>query len=141
MAFADAERFIARCTEQADAFARAALRSLKTQASGFRLTGICVIAASGRALPDLRGILASHALIHAAEGEFYRDVLLRAAEKSGLPANRLKEKDAAAWLAARLGLDESELGARLAVMGKALGPPWGADQKLATMAAWLALLS
>ena len=38
-----------------------------------------------------------------------------------------------------LGLSADELTRRLAEFGRTLGPPWRQDEKLATLAAWLAL--
>jgi len=132
MPFAKAEAFIARCTASSDALARGALAKFDG-----RIVGACILTASGRPLPDLRGILASHAAIHAAEGEFYRDALARACEAAKLKVNRLKERDAMVWAASRLG--ESVVKSRLAALGQALGPPWSADEKLATVGAWLTL--
>jgi len=37
------------------------------------------------------------------------------------------------------GLTPARLAARLAALGKASGKPWAADQKQATLAAWLSL--
>jgi hypothetical protein len=132
MPFAKAQAFIARCMASSDALARAAVAAFDA-----KIAGVCILTASGRPLPDLRGILASHAAIHAAEGEFYRDALARACEEAKLKVNRLKERDAAIWAAARFG--EAAVKTRLAALGKALGPPWGADEKLATLGAWLTL--
>jgi hypothetical protein len=141
MPFAKAESFIARCTKATNSLARDGIASLRDVAweRRLRLSRVCVTAASGRTLPDLRGILVSHALIHAAEGEFYRDALVRAAEEAKLKVSRLKEKDAIVWTAARLDIDEAKFREKLSAMGKLLGPPWSVDEKLAAMAAWLAL--
>ena len=131
MAFAKAQAFIARCTASTGDLAREAIAALPAT------VGACVLAASGRPLPDLRGILASHAAIHAAEGAFYRDALARACEAAKLPVTRLREKDASVWAASRFG--ESVVKETLAAFGKSLGPPWTADDKLATLGAWLTL--
>jgi hypothetical protein len=141
MRFADAEAYIAGCTRSTDALARAALRQIRDFAKRgeVEIVGCGLTTASGRPLPDLKAILASHSLIHAAEGEFYRDTLARACVAAGIPVSKVKEREVADWTAARLKLTDGELRERLAVFGKALGPPWTADQKLATMAAWLAL--
>jgi len=141
MPFAEAQAYIARCTRATEKLANdvlAVVRSIADEQK-LRIAGVCVTASSGRALPDLRGILASHALIHAAEGEFYRDALTHASEAAGLKASRLKEKEAITWTAARLGLSEGDLREKMTALGKTVGPPWSADQKLATMAAWLVL--
>jgi hypothetical protein len=51
-----------------------------------------------------------------------------------VPANALAGRAAVA-----AGLTPARLTARLAAMGKASGKPWAADQKQATLAAWIAL--
>jgi hypothetical protein len=88
---------------------------------------------------DLGRILRSHALMHAAEGSFYRDVLAGAFRRLGLEVARPPEAELGPRLAARLGVDQAALDARLGEMGTALGPPWTQDQKLAAQAAWLQL--
>jgi hypothetical protein len=90
-------------------------------------------------LPDLGSVLASHALIHAAEGEFYRDAVARACARANIGVARMRERDIEGWAAARIG--EAQLKTALAAFGKALGPPWTADEKRATMVAWLVLAS
>jgi hypothetical protein len=86
-----------------------------------------VLLGSGRPLPELAAILASHALIHTAEGELFRDALVWAARECGLPVTGVREK----------GLNAAAL-KRLDALGKALGPPWTQDQKYATLAALMA---
>src|SRR5947207_11149862 len=44
-----------------------------------------VLGGSGRPLPALEAILPVHALLHAAEGALYRDALVAAANKRGIP--------------------------------------------------------
>jgi len=141
MPFDRAQAFIARCTASTAKLSGFAAEAMLAAARAHDLKpGIaCVLAGSGRALPDVKSILASHALIHAAEGEFYRDALVAACGAAGLKVVRLKEKDAAVWTASRLGVSESALSTRIVALGAPLGPPWGQDQKLATMGAWLAL--
>lgn len=123
-----AERFIAE--------RRAATAELADKALGALgpVCGCCVLAASGRALPELKGILASHSLIHAAEGEFYRDAVAQACLRAGIAVHHIRERDIA---------DEAEhledSKRRLAAFGKRLGAPWTRDEKLATLGAWLVL--
>ena len=52
-----------------------------------------------------------------------------------------RERDLPALCAAALGVSEGALRKRLAELGRELGPPWRQDQKSATLAAWLALLT
>jgi hypothetical protein len=141
MGFELARDFIARCTRSSEGLARSAIGELGkiAHANALDLVGCGITTASGRPLPDLRSILASHSLIHAAEGEFYRDVLARAATRAEIAVSRVKEREVADWTQARFGLSDTALKARLADYGKSLGPPWTADEKMATMAAWLAL--
>jgi hypothetical protein len=128
MPFSRAEGFIARCRAVADLLADEALKALQP------ISSCCVLTASGKPLPDLRGILASHALIHAAEGEFYRDAVAGACVRAGVAVSRLRERDVAA---------ESEhlldWRARLAAFGKEMGAPWTQDEKLSALGAWLVL--
>ncbi len=130
-----------RCTKSTDGYAHAALKKFVAIAAAHRrkLCGCGVLTASGRALPDLQSILASHALIHAAEGEFYRNAVARACEREKIAVSRVKEREVEGWTASRVG--EKPLNSTIAAMGKALGPPWTADEKLATMVAWLVLAS
>ncbi len=141
MTFAEAEAYLARCAAATDDFARRAVAQFCNVAreANLRLVGACILTASGKPLPDLPAILASHALIHAAEGEFFRDALARACRAQTLKVSRLKEKEATPRMAERLGISEGALKARLAEIGKPLGPPWSEDQKLASLAAWSVL--
>jgi hypothetical protein len=141
MPFAKGKAFIERCTSSSDTLARAALKELRkvAEAGGVEITGCGITTASGRPLPELQSILASHSLIHAAEGEFTRDRLAHACTAAKIAVSRVKEREVADWTASRLNLTDTALKTRLAEWGKALGSPWTADEKLATMAAWLAL--
>jgi hypothetical protein len=91
-------------------------------------------------LPDrLEDILKVHARMHAAEGTFYRDVVAQACEVVGLEVHRVVERELPSRVGQLLRLEPPALEARLKDMGAALGPPWSADFKLATQAAWIHL--
>jgi hypothetical protein len=91
-------------------------------------------------LPDrLDAILATHARVHAAEGELYRDALVEGSEKHGLKTARMPERLVWEQAATTLGLGTEDLRRRVHELGRSLGPPWTQDEKLATLAAWLAL--
>ena len=137
-----ASRYLARCEAASRRLATAGLREASALLAheGGRAAKSCgILLASGRALPDLAGILASHALIHTADGVHFRDALASASETLGLRVVRTREKEVAAEVAGRSGLSEREVSARVAALRKDLGPPWTADEKLATLAAWRAL--
>jgi hypothetical protein len=140
----EAERLLARCMDRSRALARAGLRAVVEELSArdHRVVGCGVLLGSGRALPaDVHKILASHALIHAAEGEMYRDVLVRAGEQLSLRVTGVRERDVLARAGEATGRPGSELQRRVAEMGRRLGPPWRQDEKLATLVAWVALAS
>jgi hypothetical protein len=135
----EAAEYLRRCSDCTAAMARKALREVVGAMSGFRVAGACLLLASGRPLPNLAGILASHALIHTAEGEFYRAAVRDACEHCGLPQIGVKERDLAEGAGRVLGRSREELQGSVTALGKGLGPPWQQDQKLAALAAWLML--
>jgi len=98
-----------------------------------------LLMSSGKALPALESVLASHALIHAAEGDHFRDALAHAAESRGIQVVRVARKELSGWASDALGQPEKDLQARVASLGKTVGAPWGQDQKLAALAAWMVL--
>jgi hypothetical protein len=139
----EAECFMARCRASTEALAQSAIRSLADAATDSKLpiAGCGLLCASGRPLPVLKDILASHALIHAAEGEFYRDAVANAFRRLKLDVIRIRERDALRQAADAVGCGDAKLKERIAHRGKSLGPPWTEDQKLATLAALIALLA
>jgi hypothetical protein len=96
----------------------------------------CAIIAGNAALPaTLDGILASHAALHTAEGELFRDVLATVAEERGISVRRIPSKQMKAEAERLLG--DSDAWAK--ALGKGLGPPWSKDQRDAALVAKLAL--
>ncbi|HKX00790.1 MAG TPA: hypothetical protein VJN43_23815 [Bryobacteraceae bacterium] len=143
MDFARAEKFIARSIERTSEIAREALLPAIDGLRGkdYQPVTCGILLASGRPLPDLKSTLASHPLIHTAEGELFRNALMRASEASGLQVTRFKEREVFDRAAAALHLSSTEITRRLGELGRAMGPPWRLDEKLATVAAWIALAS
>jgi hypothetical protein len=138
---ADAERLVRRCTDTSARLARDAVGAMiaELRSDGRAVVACGLLQGSGRPLPGLVGILASHALIHTAEGQMFRDVLAAAGRHHRLPVIGLAERDVTARCAETLKLSTDQLTKRLGEMGRALGPPWRQDEKLATLAAMLAL--
>ena len=136
-----AEKIIGRCTGDARRLAGEALdealADLKTEKRPAVACGLLL--ASGRPLPGLEVILASHALIHTADGELFRDALAAAADERRLPVTRIREKEISARAAESLGIPEEDLAQCLKSAGRLIGSPWTQDQKLAALAAWVAL--
>ncbi|HEY6147567.1 MAG TPA: hypothetical protein VIZ69_07705 [Thermoanaerobaculia bacterium] len=141
MAFPKAKAFLAAAAADAQRRARRELGRVLAgvEKAGWKPARCAVLLSSGRALPALESVLASHALIHAAEGDHFRDALAEAAEFRGLEVVRIPRKELPATAGKALGISPESLGARVAALGKTAGPPWGHDQKLAALAAWACL--
>ena len=141
MKLKDAETYIQRSIDQARRLAQRALHAAidELRKSGHEVAGCGILLASGRPAPALAAILASHPLIHTAEGELFRDALRYASERCKLPVTAVKERDLFERAAAELRIPSGELQRRVAEMGRAIGPPWRQDQKLAALVGWLAL--
>ena len=137
----DAEQLIGNCAARAAALAASALRGIleDLRQLGHGVMGCGLLLASGRPLPELESILASHALIHTAEGQLFRDVLRAACRECGLSLTSVKERELFPQAAADLRLPATQVERHVAAMGKAIGPPWRQDEKFAAVAAWLAL--
>ena len=106
---------------------------------GYRLSSGALLLASGKLLPELEHILASHALIHTADGELFRDAITRAHVRHGIPLACIKDRELLGEAEQSLGLTAAALRTRLSELGKPLGAPWSQDEKFAALAAWLAL--
>lgn len=137
-----ARALVGRSLETAHLLAREALAAAARdrRAAGHEVAGAGLLVGSGRPLPsELSAILASHPLIHTAEGAMYREVLRGGLEHCGLAVIGFKERDVLAMGEKKLGLAKEDLRVRLSSLGKSLGPPWTEDEKLAALAAWLVL--
>jgi hypothetical protein len=109
------------------------------RANGHEVVGCGMLLASGRPLPPLAAILGSHALIHTADGEHFRDAIRRAAAKARLPLVEAREKEIWERAGEVVGRPASRLRREIDALGKPLGPPWTADEKLAALVAWMSL--
>ena len=133
--------FIERVRDEARRLAYGAICDLQSdlQKQGLKLTRCGLLLASGRPLPGLDKILASHALIHTADGELFREALLHATARCGLHDYRIKEKELLDHAGQVLRLKGADLMGRVTDLGRPFGSPWSQDEKFATLAAWLAL--
>jgi len=141
MLIGQAREFITRMQAEARGLAYHAIRELasRTQEQGMKLTRCGLLLASGRPLPALEKILGSHALIHTADGELFREALLHASKRCGLKGFTIKEKELLDHAGQVLGAKPRDLMRRVTELGRPLGAPWSQDEKFATLAAWLAL--
>lgn len=138
-----AREFIERMREEARRLAHRAIDGLQSelQKQGIALKSCGLLLASGRPLPALEKILASHALIHTADGEHFREAIVHASGRCGLAMMCVKEKELLDRVGQVSRLKPRELLRRITELGRPLGAPWSQDEKFATVAAWLAMAS
>lgn len=138
---AAAEKLIRKSKDAAQRLAEQAISAMRNtlSAQDYKIVGCGLVLASGRPLPPLNSILHSHPMIHTAEGELFREALAQAAGHLGLPLTRVRERELYAACAAHLRVSLGELQERVMEMGRGAGRPWSADEKQATLAAWIAL--
>jgi hypothetical protein len=131
------EGYMAVAASMAQAALRAQFEELKERDISLRSVGI--VDSSGRKQVSLQSILASHALIHAADGDHFRNALFVAAEQCRLQVRRIpaRELEAHAGKCLRMPLDR--ILDIVNKLGRGKGPPWGADQKKAALLAWTLL--
>ena len=138
---AQAQRQLARFRTSAQGLAEGALRALleRAQAAGVEPHAAGILDSAGRSGATLAAILASHALIHTADGNHFRTALAQACQARGLCVARIAQRELSSRAAAALRQSPQQLTATLKALGSGMGPPWGADQKDATLLAWLLL--
>jgi hypothetical protein len=138
----EARGVIARARDEATRLARCAIATVQKRATdiGCDLTSCGLLMASGRPLPALERILASHAMIHTADGELFREALVAAARSSGMEMFTIRENEVVESASHKLSMKPDEVLRRIAHLGVDLGPPWTQDEKLAALVAWLALV-
>jgi hypothetical protein len=133
----DAARHIQKCEMVSQ---RLALKSVSEMlatviARDYRVVGCAMLLASGRALPSLQKILASHALIHTAEGEFFRKAIREACEHCRIPVMGIRERELDERTDATFGKAAARLRQHISTLGKTVGSPWTQDEKTAALAA------
>ena len=93
-----------------------------------------MLLASGRALPPLPKILASHALVHTAEGEFFRKVVREACEHFRIPVVGIRERELDERANATFGRAAARVRQHISSLGKSVGSPCTHDEKTAALA-------
>lgn len=121
---------------------KAAAENVSAVLAGMRSRGVVVktcalVAGASRLRPGaaLPAILQSHPLIHAAEGALFRDAVDAACRECGLALVIVPESDAWAEAARACNCTEPDVRQYVAALRGIVGPPWGADEKIATAAA------
>jgi len=135
-----AETYLAKCAAESERLAFAVIGEVVRELeSRYRLTGAALLLASGRPLPSLEKILASHPLLHTAEGEFFRNAVRKACEGLKISVTAIPEREVDERAKTAFGSAASRLQRRIASLGSSIGPPWTKDHKTAALAAAMIL--
>jgi hypothetical protein len=120
---------------------RTTRRSLAHLLSRYRVQGRTVrgLALVVGSVIDPASIGNDHIRAHALEGQLFRTALERAAGSARVPCGTHVERGLYVAAAARLKRTPAELRRIVVELGRAVEGPWRADEKTATLAAWMAL--
>ncbi len=137
----EAAELVRRCAHRARLLARRALREVvkDLHTKGHDVVGCGLLLSSGRPATTLAETLASHALIHTAEGELFREALAHASKQCDLRVTGVRERQLFAQGESQLHLPAGELRRRVSELGRFIGPPWRQDEKYAALVGWLVL--
>jgi hypothetical protein len=137
----DARDLVRRGLETARRIAVREMRTAvkRTREAGHEVAACAVLVVDP--MPDwtVDEILAVHFRMHKAEGVLFRDALARAARTCGLRLLGIPEKQLDEHAERALATSVNSLRKTIASLGKSVGPPWGKDQKDASLAAIIAL--
>jgi hypothetical protein len=136
-----ADRHLTGCSIESNRLAREALHQISSELlkRGYALNGAAILLSSARPLPDLDEILASHALIHTAEGELFRQAFRHAFESLEVPVTGIRECDLDERAHEAFGKLAKQVRKNIDGMRRVLGPPWTQDEKRAALAAAIVL--
>jgi hypothetical protein len=132
----EADHHLQKCAAVSQGLAVQAIREMldAISARNYRVVGCAMLLASGRALPSLSKILASHALVHTAEGEFFRNVVREACEYCRIPVMSIRERELDDRANAIFGKAAPRVRQHISSLGKTVGSPWTQDEKTAALA-------
>ena len=111
----------------------------RTRAAEHEIVACAVLVGDPMPSWSVDEILAVHFRMHKAEGALFQEVLGAAARACGITLVAVPAKRLATQAKTTFGPGTSKIVARIASLGKSAGPPWGKDQKEATLAAAIAL--
>jgi hypothetical protein len=136
----EAVRHLQKCATVSQRLAVTAIREMLDgmTARKYRVIGCAMLLASGRALPPLERILASHALIHTAEGEFFRNIVSEACSSCHIPMMGVRERELNERANTIFGNRAPSVRQHISVLRKTVGSPWTQDEKTAALAGLIA---
>jgi hypothetical protein len=137
----ESERYLANCAAISERLASASVKDVVRELglSQHHVVGSAVLLASGRPLPSLPNILASHPLIHTADGEFFRRAVRQACEGLRIAVTTMKERELHERAQTAFGNQVTRVERRISRLGSTVGPPWTKDHKAAALAAAMVL--
>jgi hypothetical protein len=106
------------------------------RSTGFSLSGVGVVGSPDRKLEHIGN---PHIRAHAAEGILFRRVLEVAAAQHNLQYRSFSDRSFEDLTFPQLRHKPQEIKNALALIGRAAGKPWRADERAAAVAAWLML--
>ncbi len=129
-------RAIAKRVDAVERCARASVDALLADAAlaGCRRATLVV-----GSVIDPQSVGNPHIRAHASEGRLFRSVLQTALEARGVACDLVVEKQLRAKASEKLNERPATIARQVARMGKDAGPPWRADEKAASTAAWMTL--
>lgn len=136
-----AQAHLTECRELAERLASQSIRAIirEMRGIGYQIEASAILLASGRKLPSLPEILASHPMLHTAEGVFFREAFRKGCKCANLRLAAIRERELANLALDAFGKRAASVRHQIERAGKTLGPPWTSDQKLAALAAIVAL--
>jgi hypothetical protein len=108
----------------------------QANANGYGIAGAGLVVGS---LVDPATLHNEHIRAHGLEGQLFRTAVEDALREQNLPYKVFVEKDALATAAALLGVSAAKAKSVIASFGESQEGAWRAEEKLAALAAWVAL--
>ncbi len=136
-----ARQLVARGVAAAHRVAKREMQALGKRSSkaGHEIVACAVVVPAP--MPDwtTEQILSVHIRMHKAEGVLFPAALIEAASACNLNVFAIPEKELNARAEESLAVPFDVAMKQVVALGKSAGPPWGKDQKLATLAALIVL--
>src|SRR2546425_8449855 len=125
LGISEAESYLANCAAVSEHLALAAVEKVvrELDGRGYRIVGSAVLLASGRPLPPVAKILASHPLIHTAEGEFFRNAISKACERLKISVTGIRERELDELAKTEFGSAAGRGQSTISTLGRSIGPP------------------
>jgi hypothetical protein len=133
-----ARELISRAEELSRRMAAEALRTFFAGLEARAAAGV-IVGGNARIPADLAAVLRSHPLIHAAEGDLFRNALAAACAAANVRVEVVPARQLHSRAARAVRLPPAGLLRRITELGRTVGSPWASDQKHCAAAAWLAL--